>query len=711
MGKHGSRRRFAILLQRIVVALEARDTPESLPGLDVVSTTPETKQSTSGVALAPELPYARVVLDQPVPHLDHPFDYSVPLSMHDDAVPGARVSVRFGAQKLNGYILERRADVEAGVSPIPLLKVLTPFPVLNPLVATAARAVADRYAGTLSDVLRAAVPPRVASVDKEFRTEAEVSKAVAGSRAASSSFDSSESAWRHYEGGPDFLAQLAAGESPRAVVTVLPQAAMDWTQLVTDALTATLASGRGATVVVPDARDLRLLETRLTEHEPAFDVARLNAEDGPTPRYRNFMSVALGRTNVAIGTRSAAFAPLKAPGLYVLWQDADQSLNEPRAPYQHAREVLLLRASLEGAGLLILSTSRSAESQRLVATKWALELAAPRDVRREFSPRIVVTGDDFEREKDPFLHASRLPRAAWTAAKDALEKGPVLIQVARTGFVPTTSCERCRAAASCKHCHGPLSLSHASAVPTCQWCGRVANAWSCDVCGSTKLRARAIGADRTAEELGRAFPKFPVVSATGAQPKYEVSDKPQLVVATPGAEPRAHGGYQAALLLDGDRSLMREGLRVSEEVVHRWFDAVSLVKSASEGGRVVIAASQTDATQALVRMDAPGFAWRELEQRRDVNLPPACRSAVLEGPARSTDEFVESLSLPETVSVLGPVAFENPGTSGDYLHRWLLFFTYADGPSVAKELKNAKIRSSTHRKPVVSVRVDDSRAL
>lgn len=682
----------------------ASDTPDSLPGLDIALPPAESVKEPAAVSLAPENPIARVVLDQPVPHLDHAFDYAVPFSMHDDAVPGARVNVRFGAQKLGGYILERRQEAEPGVKPVPLLKVLTPFPVLNSLVASAARAVADRYAGTLSDVLRAAIPPRVASVDKELLKSSATEDDI-GTVAASSYEIPEKTAWRHYGGGTQFLEKLAAGESPRAVLTVLPCGAGDWTDLVGDAMAATLASGRGVTVVVPDARDLQYAEARLGKNHPDVSFARLNAEDGPTPRYRNFMSVAMGAERAVLGTRSAAFAPVANPGLYVLWQDADQSLSEPRAPYHHAREVLLLRASMEGAGVLLMSTGRSAEAQRLVATRWATDLSGGREERRKFSPRVVVTGDDFEREKDPFLHASRLPRAAWTIAKQALETGPVLVQVARTGFVPTTSCERCRTPATCMHCHGPLSLSGAHAVPTCGWCGRVANAWSCSVCGFTKLRARAIGADRTAEELGRAFPKVPVVSATGAQPKFEVSAKPQLVVATPGAEPRAVGGYQAALLLDGDRSLMREGLRVGEEVVHRWFDAVSLVKPAADGGRVVIAAAQSDATQALVRADAAGFAWRELDQRRDVNLPPACRSAVVEGRSTAADQFVSGLDLPESVTVLGPVVTE------ESQHRWLLFFPYAAGNAVSRELKNAKVRSSTHRWPVVSVRVDDSSML
>ena len=87
----------------------------------------------NGPPLASENPVARVVLESSVPHLDRPFDYSVPAELAETAVPGVRVKVKFNGQELNGYIAERRADSDAAHPLIPLHKLVSPVAVLTPV--------------------------------------------------------------------------------------------------------------------------------------------------------------------------------------------------------------------------------------------------------------------------------------------------------------------------------------------------------------------------------------------------------------------------------------------------------------------------------------------------------------------------------------------------------------------------------------------------
>ena len=114
--------------------------------------------------------------------------------------------------------------------------------------------------------------------------------------------------------------------------------------MIAEAVAAVRISGRGAVVVVPDYRDLDRVESALLELLPAGDVARLTADDGQTPRYRSFLRVLSGAAGVAVGTRSAAYAPVPNLGLVVCWDDGDDLHIEQRSPYAHTREVLLLRA-------------------------------------------------------------------------------------------------------------------------------------------------------------------------------------------------------------------------------------------------------------------------------------------------------------------------------------------------------------------------------
>ncbi|GAA4372444.1 primosomal protein N' [Paeniglutamicibacter cryotolerans] len=668
--------------------------PSLLAGFDISGPAPGIPHA------AAHLPVARVAIESAVPHLDRDFDYLVPAALDADAQPGVRVKVRFGGQELTGFLLERRETSEAGVKLQPLAKVVSSEPVLTPHVLSLARAVAARYAGTLCDVLRAAIPPRMARVEFEARALEAPAEAGAGAAEPGEHLSVPTELLQKYDGGAEFALALAAGQSPRAVLGVIPNQPGGWPALLAEVVAETRASGRGALVVVPDARDLNRLCAALDTAIGQENYARLSADDGATPRYRNFLRLARGEVDIAVGTRNAAFAPVRNLGAAIMWEDHDSSHAEPRAPYQHAREVLLLRAGAEGCALLLASHGRSAEAQRLVRTGWARELGAPRPVLRQKAARVVSSSDSFERERDPVLHAARLPAVAWKAASEALRHGPVLVQVARTGFLPALRCERCRESARCTECNGPLGYRDAHSTPSCQWCGRHAPGWGCPTCGGTRLRAATIGADRTAEELGRAFPQVPVVSATGANPRVSVGPEPALVVATPGAEPYAEGGYAAVLLLDGDRMLARDGLRTGEELLHRWMAAAALARGHENGGVVVVAAGESDPLRALLRWDPASFAERELVLRHGLHLPPAVRTALIQGPAVAADKLANSLALPEEAKLHGPV----PEAETD--HRWLLFYPYAQGNAVTAELRRARMVASAAREPVVRIRVD-----
>jgi primosomal protein N' (replication factor Y) len=669
---------------------------------------PDRKQQ-AGPQFADHLPVARVLVESSLPHLDRPFDYGVPASLAGEAQPGVRVKVKFNGQDLSGFIMERVAESDAGHTLLPLAKVVSPVPVLTPGIRDLATAVAARYAGTVSDVLRVAVPPRVARLEKNFPG---VQEPEAGAEAPqpmnTGAEEAGQAAWADYRNGPAFLRHLADGGAPRAVLNPLRASGpAGWPQLVAQAIAAAVASGRGALVVVPDNRDLDRLEDAVTSVLPEQAVARLTAEDGPTPRYQNFLRLLAGTARVAIGTRSAAYAPVKDLGLVVCWDDGDDLHIEQRAPYAHAREVLLLRAEQAGAACLLAGHTRSTEVQRLVETGWVLPVEADRNVVRRTVPRVVNTADSFEQARDPLARIARLPGAAWRAAKEGLERGPVLVQVARAGYVPSLVCETCREPARCGTCQGPLALaSGSSAAPQCRWCSTPALDWDCSHCGGRKLRKGATGVMRTAEELGRGFPGKTVITSSGDQVKATVGPGTSLVVATVGAEPVAEGGYAAALLLDGDSLLRRENLRAGEDTVRRWFNAAALVRPASDGGLVVITASDTSAVGALLRWDPAGYAQRELALRVELQLPPAVRIASVTGPRAAVGHFTAAVAAqlkPAGISLRSagpaPVVLNGPPSSrrvGEDV-RTLLFFPYTQAAAVTRVLRATRAATAAKR--------------
>ena len=665
-------------------------------------------------------PVALVLVDVGLAHLDRPFEYLVPASMADLAVPGARVKVRFAGQDVDGFVLERARSADYQGTLAPLRKVVSPEAVLTPAVLALSREIAGRYAGTLADVVRLAVPPRHAAAEKNLPTQAPTSPVAAPEPGP----------WVGYPAGVSFLRRIASGDGPAASWLALPgqRVDADWPAAMAVAAATALAAGRGALIVVPDHRDVDRVDAALHSLLRAGQHVRLTAGQGPQARYTAWLKVLRGQVRCVVGTRAAVFAPVHDLGLVAWWDDGDDVLVEQRAPYPHVREVLLTRARLEGAAVLTGGFTRTTSIQQCVESGELRTVVADPAARRRAAPRVVVAGEGTDVERDGASAHGHLPSVAWRAAKSALEHGPVLIQVPRRGYVPSLSCQTCRDPARCTRCHGPLSLSSGDARPTCRWCGTVDAAFECVSCGGRTMRSSVVGARRTAEELGRAFPGVPVHTSGAGDVLSSVPAKPSLVISTPGAEPVAENGYSATLLLDAWASLDRPTLDASEEALRRWMAAGALTRSAVDGGVVVLCGAPMHTTlpvvEALVRWDPVWFAARELAERTELSLPPTVRMAQLVGPRVAVQQAVELAGFGTEVERLGPLPWApqvvsgappgsggstqaTDGTSDEPRIQLLLRTALANGPALAAALAQVKaLRSARKDKVAVSIRVD-----
>ncbi|HEX5190723.1 MAG TPA: primosomal protein N' [Streptosporangiaceae bacterium] len=666
-------------------------------------------------------PVARVAVDVPLPHLDRLFDYLVPQRLAGQAVPGCRVRVRFAGRLTGGYVVKRAESSEHEGRLAFIERVLSPEPVLTPEIAGLARAVADRYGGTMADVLRLAIPPRHATVEAATAEVADLDggtgqNARAGRRPADVA--RRPGPWARYPAGPALLAALADGRSPRAVWSALPGSAQAgpaelgpaWPEEIALAVAATVASGRGALVIVPDARDLELVEAALARVLGRPAVLSLTAQLGPAERYRRWLAVLRGQVKVVAGTRSAMFAPVADLGLVVLWDEGDDLHAEPRAPYPHARDVLMLRAHRDGAAALLGGYARTAEAAQLIATGWAKPVAAGRPAVHACAPLIRTAGDDAELARDEAARTARMPGLALRIAREALTAGPVLFQVPRRGYLAAVACQRCGTRIRCGACAGPVALAGPYQPLRCGWCGAPAGQ-SCAACGGTGVRALVTGERRTAEELSRAFPGVPVMTSSGAAVLAAVPDIHGIVIATPGAEPRAARGYAAAILLDGWALLARPSLRAGEEALRRWMNAAALVRPRADGGNVVIMADQgLPPVQALIRWDPATHADRELAERAELRFPPAARIAALTGADGDVRELLSTVSLPADTDVLGPVAAEHDypaAQNAGAAVRYLVRAASADGTALAVALRaGLAVRSAAKSPGQVRLRLD-----
>lgn len=670
----------------------------------------------------PKQPVAKILLEAPVLHLDRHFDYLIPKELDAAAQPGVRVKVRFGHQQLFGWLVRRSDTIETAARLSTIRTVVSALPVLEPKVLELAQQVAQHYGSITSDVLRAVVPRRVVGVEREIAEQVAdhstpappvVPEPTAPPETLSTAPDFQ---WELLEGAE----QLFTPDHQGHYALTLPSAHGSWDAMgiLADAAHRLAASGQNALIVVPDHKHLSRLQRQLEDRVGKRAFAMLSGEQGDTARYRSFLTILTGQHRIVIGTRSAIWAPLARVDAIMVWEPTSEHLIEPRTPYFHVHTVARLRATQHGARLVLASTSRALEIQHLVATGQLSQIGAARPTRNALAPRVVATSDSFHAERDPLAQIARIPHLAHLTAREALEgkhgkPGPVLVQVARAGFIPGLFCANCGESARCRHCAGPLGYADRLAVErheaTCRWCGMKERHFACPNCGARHLRAGARGVHRTADELGRAFPMIPVMSSSADHMLVTVGEQPTLVIATPGAEPVATHGYAAALLLDGDAQLQREGLNVPEQVLGHWMRAATLVRPASEGGTVVVTAEYDDAVAALVQMNPIAWATRQLAQRQQLGLPPTMRVAELLGPADEVQKTIRHTPLPyqsEASPWIGPVPVD------EVTHRALLFFPDYVAEQVVGALKTTRAQLSARGETTsVRLRVDPTDVL
>lgn len=613
-------------------------------------------------------PVARVLPLLGMPHLDRLFDYAVPAKLADEARPGVKVRVRFAGRLVDALLVERRRTTDHVGTLAPLNRVISPVQLVPPHLWALVNHLADRYAGTRSDVIRALVPARHASAEKDglFGGGADweelYGSLVAREDLVSAPREAAATGWAGYRHADSFLRAVHGGRAARASWLWTP--GEDWAARVAEAASSVAWSGGGVLVVAPDQRDVDRLVTALRVYLSAAQITELTAKVGPAARYRRYLSVLAGQGRVVVGTRSAASAPVKDLRLIVLLGEADDSLVDPRAPYLHAREVLRLRSELESTALLVGGAHRSAEVQQWVEEGFTPTLRPDAETLRQRMPWIHAL-DDIH---DAHAGHARLPSAAIKAMRRSLDAGmPCLVQVPRRGYAPAVACSTCRTPARCRRCNGPLELPGGSSAdaagssPRCRWCGALEGHFTCGHCGGHTMRMSVVGQERTAEELGRAFTGVPVVVSGGGQMRTEVPDRPGLVVATPGSEPVVDdgGGYGAVVVLDTWLTLGREDLRAVENALRQWMEASCLAVPRERGGEVVVAVAPDDPTvQALIRWDPEGAAARELQGRREAGFPPAVTLVAVDGTSTSLEQFEDAWTPPGqlgAVERLGPV--------------------------------------------------------
>ena len=270
-------------------------------------------------------------------HLGQTFDYLIDERQSESVRPGVLVRVRFGGRRVNGVVWERADRSDTPSSSLRYLeRVLGPQVVVPASMREDITRIADAYGGTRANILRLAVPPRVARVEQEQQMVAPFTRRGAAAEALRRMPDEYRRVLASsYDGLQGLDDALHGGRFRAFAVDPLPGWGNGAGLAGWMALTA-MSAGKAVVIVLPTMREVNDLSRELTglglrmfERTGAAnggydgDVAVLNASLAPAERYRAYLAVASGTVRCVIGTRAAMYAPVEGPALFMILEDID----------------------------------------------------------------------------------------------------------------------------------------------------------------------------------------------------------------------------------------------------------------------------------------------------------------------------------------------------------------------------------------------------
>ena len=568
-------------------------------------------------AVADKFPVASVLVDTPVSHLEGIYDYLVPLHLEESAIYGTKVVVPFGKTQVDGLIVGRKNKSDQIHKLKMIIDVSSPIGLISTAVMEHLELVRNRFGGSFWNLLKSALPARVAKEDKTIED--------IKSSAISKTYESPQ--LRDLIGRSDY--GMLIGKQRLKWAVNLP-IGINSNNFINEIIKLRARIGQ-VLVLVPDEKDLILLKKDL---KGVFGKSflELGTHLGKSDRYRNFLAARYGSPSVILSTRSGAFTALAANSTVMVLSDLDQSHYEQHSPGWNSRDVSLLRS--RDTSLIFISASHSLEIARLIEIGWLEK----KNYRNKNGIQIV-TGEN--------------GRSFISTVKKGITQGNVLVSVAEKGYANLFLCARCRNAANCK-CGGKLQIQGANSTPTCYMCSNQQKDWKCQYCGESKPFVIAKGIDRNAEEIGRAVPKASILISSGNKQIRDLPNGRHIVLATAGSEP--HAAYMSLVLLDGEKIFNRPSLRSEEFAKFQWFAA--LCKVLPNGEVFVTLQNHHPVVQSMLKADSNSGASLELINREKAKLPPYYRVATVIGSNVEISKFAENLRSKKDYEITGPVKFD-----------------------------------------------------
>ncbi|HEU5357927.1 MAG TPA: primosomal protein N', partial [Gemmatimonadales bacterium] len=403
-----------------------------------------------------------------------------------------------------------------------------------------------------------------------------------------------------------------------------------------EAVRRALAEGKGAIILVPE---IGLTPQTVRRVRGAFgdQVAVLHSALSDGERADAWRLLRRGERRVAVGARSALFAPIPALGVIVVDEEHEASYKNGEAPRYHARDVAAVRARLEGARLILGSATPAVETWARASAGKLTRVALPARIGdRPLPPVEVVDLRTAPRVKD----TGAIP---WSAALDAAvdralaRKEQVLLLLNRRGFASFLQCEACGAVRDCPNCSISLTVHRTPERLACHYCAHAEPMpKACGECGSPLQRMKGIGTQQLESYLGQRYPgarlarmdldttstKWGHHRILGAVERGEVDILFGTQMIAKGLD---FPNVTLVGVVDADTGLHLPDFRASERTFQLLAQVAGRAGRGPKGGRVLVQTRQpgAPAVRFAVTHDVEGFLAAELASRESPPYPPS----------------------------------------------------------------------------------------